>query len=228
MANFRTHISVAAAAGVGATSYGLYAGFWSLAQAPSLVLLAALGGIMPDIDADKSRSVRLIFTVLAIIAAFIALSFGRAHVSTAAALGLALGLYVGIRDVASVVFKWSTRHRANWHSVLAGVGIATATATLSYRFFGQNARLAWLDGAAMALGIVIHLVLDECYSIDLEGARLKRSFGTALKIFDHRRPLAGALMALAIAGLVPWLPPSPFAPTPPGCRVPSGSYHQSL
>ena len=90
MANFRTHISVAAGIGAAATSYGLYIGLWPLAHAPSLVLLTALGGVMPDIDADKSRSVRLIFTVLAIVAAFIALSIGRAYFSMAVVLCLSL------------------------------------------------------------------------------------------------------------------------------------------
>ena len=218
VANFRTHISVAAGIGAAATSYGLYIGLWPLAHAPSLVLLTALGGVMPDIDADKSRSVRLIFTVLAIVAAFIALSIGRAYLSMAVALCVALGLYVGIRDAVSVIFRLTTRHRASWHSLLASGGISAATAALSYHFFAQGPRLAWIDGGAMCLGMLIHLALDECFSIDLEGARLKRSFGTALKFFDYRRPVATTLMAGAVVALWPWLPPWPYASDMPAAR----------
>jgi hypothetical protein len=34
------------------------------------------------------------------------------------------------------------------------------------------------------MGYVMHLVLDEIYSVDLTGARVKRSFGTALKLIS--------------------------------------------
>lgn len=221
MANFRTHISVAAGIGAAATSYGLYIGLWPLAHAPSLVVLSALGGVMPDIDAYKSRSVRLIFTVLAVAAAFIALSIGRAYFSMAVVLCIALGLYVGIRDVVSLIFKFATRHRASWHSLLAAGGTSAATAALSYHFFAQSPRLAWIDGGALCLGMLIHLILDECFSIDLEGARLKRSFGTALKFFDYQRPVATTLMLGATVALWPWLPPSPYAPTATRAHCPT-------
>ena len=38
-----------------------------------------------------------------------------------------------------------------------------------------------MSGLFVSVGYVIHLVLDEIYSVDLTGARVKRSFGTALK-----------------------------------------------
>jgi hypothetical protein len=36
---------------------------------------------------------------------------------------------------------------------------------------------------------------------------LKRSFGTALKLGDSRRPLSNLLMLIALLVLVPWVPP---------------------
>ncbi|MGB7757464.1 MAG: metal-dependent hydrolase [Salinisphaera sp.] len=210
MANFTTHIGVAASAGAVIAASGLSAQLWPLTQAPAIVLLVALGGIMPDIDADKSHSTRLIFTVLAITAALAALALTQTSLSWLGATCLALGLYVGIRDVFAVVFRALTRHRASWHSLLAIAGVMFSTVTISFRCFGQPARLAWSDGLAVALGMLIHLLLDECFSIDLEGARLKRSFGTALKLFDYRRPYATALMASATMLIMPWMPRWPF------------------
>ena len=210
VANFTTHIGVAASAGAAIAASGLSAQIWPLTQAPAIVLLVALGGIMPDIDADKSRSARLIFTVLAITAALSALALARPSLSILGATCLALGLYVGIRDVVAVVFRALTRHRASWHSLLAVTAVLLSTTTVSYRCFGQPARLAWSHGMAMAAGMLIHLLLDECFSIDLEGARLKRSFGTALKLFDYRRPYATALMAGATLLVMAWTPHWPF------------------
>ncbi|MES1935720.1 hypothetical protein C27AD_05183 [Salinisphaera hydrothermalis C27AD] len=210
LANFTTHIGVAASVGTAFAASGLSAGVWSLSQTPALVVLVALGGIMPDIDADKSHSTRLIFTVLAVTAALAALALARPILSALGATCLALALYVGIRDVVAVVFRALTRHRASWHSLLAVAAVTFSTVAISFRCFAQPARLAWSDGLAVALGMLIHLLLDECFSIDLEGARLKRSFGTALKLFDYRRPVATALMAGATLLVMPWMPRWPF------------------
>jgi hypothetical protein len=39
---------------------------------------------------------------------------------------------------------------------------------------------------AVVLGYVTHLVLDELYAVDLRRLRVKKSFGTALKMFSHK------------------------------------------
>lgn len=206
MANFSTHVSTAATAGVAFAGLGMSLNLWPLAQIPAMVLLVTLGGIMPDIDADKSRSVRVIFTVLAVVAAFAGFGVTQGMWPLPHVLALALALYVGVRDVVGLLFRMMTRHRASWHSLLAVAAVTLSTVTISFRCFGQPARLAWSHGFAMGSGMMVHLILDECFSIDLEGARLKRSFGTALKLFDYRRPVATALMSGATLLLLPWLP----------------------
>lgn len=210
MANFNVHLGTATAAGVALAGYGLAMDLWSIQQTPIMTGLAAFGGILPDIDADKSHSVRLIFTVLAIIAAFSTLAFTRPRLSLVAATCLALGAYVVIRDVLGLIFRALTQHRASWHSLLATAMVACTTVAISFHCFAQSACLAWWQGLAIAGGMLIHLLLDECFSIDLEGARLKRSFGTAFKLCDHRRPFATFLMLGATLLAAPWVPAWPF------------------
>jgi hypothetical protein len=67
--------------------------------------------------------------------------------------------------------------------------------------------MAWAHGLALVAGTIIHLLLDEMYSVDLVGSRLKRSFGTAFKLFDYREPGNSVIMLMMAAGLAPWLPP---------------------
>ena len=55
-------------------------------------------------------------------------------------------------------------------------------------------------GLFVLIGFIIHLVLDEIYSVDVEGAVIKKSFGTALKLFDYHSWRASGLMAIALAG----------------------------
>ncbi len=35
----------------------------------------------------------------------------------------------------------------------------------------------------VTIGYIVHLVLDEIYSVDLKNRKIKKSFGTALKLF---------------------------------------------
>ena len=82
------------------------------------------------------------------------------------------------------------------------------TAVIFDRVLGEPATLAWLTGLFVLIGFIIHLVLDEIYSVDIEGAAIKKSFGTALKLFDYHSWRASALMGVALAGVVLVSPPA--------------------
>ena len=124
----------------------------------------------------------------------------------------------GVRFGVGAVFRRFTVHRGIWHSLLATGLCGLGVTALSYQWLAQEAWQAWSQGLALTFGGVIHLLLDEVYSVDLAGSRLKRSFGTALKFFDYRRPVATTLMAGAVVALWPWLPPWPYASDMPAAR----------
>ena len=46
-------------------------------------------------------------------------------------------------------------------------------------------------------GYIVHLLLDELFSVDLLNSRLKSSFGTALKIADFHNARTSLLMTAA-------------------------------
>lgn len=206
MADFRTHLGVAAAGGVVVVHGGWQAGLWELWQALPLLALVTLGGILPDIDADHSRAIRLIFNLLAVPAVVASALLLQSRLTLGALLLACGGVYIGVRYLAGSLFARFTVHRGLWHSLLAALLCGLSTTLLSHRLFRQPDELAWAHGVAVALGFVIHLLLDELYSVDLTGARIKRSFGTALKPFDWRSPGNSLVMLLAGANLLPWLP----------------------
>ena len=73
MANFKTHISVAAAVS-GTLAIGCLGG--GIASRNEVLLyftLGTIGGILPDVDADNSIPVRFLFSTLAIIFSFLAM-----------------------------------------------------------------------------------------------------------------------------------------------------------
>lgn len=207
MADFRTHLSVAAVGGALAAYSGWQVGLWSFVEAPPLAALVAFGGILPDIDADHSRAIRLLFTLFAVLAVIAGVLLLQSRLSPGELVAACGGLYVGVRYGAGALFKRFTVHRGIWHSLLAGGLCGLVVTALGYRLFEQGASQAWWQGLALFSGVVIHLLLDEMYSVDLTGARIKRSFGTALKLCDLREPGNSVVMLMAGATLIPWLPP---------------------
>ncbi len=194
MANFNTHLAVAAVAGGGFASLALGLGLATPPQVATLVLLVTIGGILPDIDLDYSTPTQLLFSAMGLIAAFLVLSLQAEHFSLFE-LWLAAGFsYAVIRYPAWEFFSRYTVHRGIFHSLLALLFFTFLSATLAYHLFDSSRELAWLAGIAVGLGYLVHLLLDELYSVDFIGKRLKRSFGTALKPLNRKDPKSSLLM----------------------------------
>lgn len=200
-------MAVAVGAGALLGLGGWHLDLWSLTQAMPIAALVGFGGILPDVDSDHSHAVRLVFNVTAVLAVVAGAFLLQAWLEAGPLLVACLGLYVGVRYVLSTVFKRFSVHRGIWHSLLAAGLCGLAATAVNYRLLEQDAWLAWAQGSALVAGCLIHLLLDELYSVDLRGGRIKRSFGSAFKLFDYARPFNSLLMALLMVGLLPWLPP---------------------
>ncbi|MCB1638818.1 MAG: hydrolase, partial [Thiothrix sp.] len=80
----------------------------------------------------------------------------------------------------------------------------------SYHLLNKPPIIAWLLGFFIFLNFILHLVLDEIYSVDFSNRRIKRSFGTALKLVDQRKPVKSTLLiflSLLIWFLTPEITP---------------------
>jgi hypothetical protein len=113
-------------------------------------------------------------------------------------------MYAAIRFGAAEFFKRYTVHRGMWHSLPA----CLACGLLAFVIVsGPDLAIRLFKAGAVSLGFFTHLVLDEFWSFQLRSGRLnvKKSFGTALKIFGHDRTanltMAGLLAALTFAAV---------------------------
>lgn len=61
--------------------------------------------------------------------------------------------------------------------------------------------MSWLFGLFLFFGSLIHLLLDEIYSVNVFGLKVKKSFGTAIKFFERQKIWQYALLYLMIAVL---------------------------
>ena len=111
-------------------------------------------------------------------------------------------------------------HRGIWHSILAGLLFWFLTAVIFHRLLGYHEGVAWLAGGFLFIGYLTHLILDEMYSVDVFDTRIKSSFGTAMKLYDAKRPAKSAAVALAAI--------LAFAVTPPAKPFVDGISSQQL
>jgi membrane-bound metal-dependent hydrolase YbcI (DUF457 family) len=194
MANFKTHLAVAAAcSGIMATGF-LEAGVAAPRDVGLYFVMGTLGGILPDIDADHSVPGRMMFSFFALAIAFLTL-FSRAGMYSIVELSILWAVtYVVVRYVIFLMFARLSVHRGVFHSLLAAAFFGFLTTSLAYHLFRLSTLGAWMTGLFVSVGYVIHLVLDEVYSVDLTGAHVKRSFGTALKLISSNVKTTGLLV----------------------------------
>jgi membrane-bound metal-dependent hydrolase YbcI (DUF457 family) len=182
MASFKGHVATSAGLGL---VYGSFA-FWQMRIALGPAILGAglttVGGLLPDLDSDKSVPKRTLFRLLGVGVALL----GLQHLlETSAPLGsgaaILAGIYLSVRYFLGYVFRQFTVHRGMFHSLPAML-IAGFAVYLLYARLPEGERL-FLSGGIM-LGFLSHLVLDEICAVDLQGARLRKPFGTAVKLYS--------------------------------------------
>ena len=196
MANFNVHLSVAATASSVVAVLGVNLNVVDVSHAPWLVFLGIIGGMLPDIDAVNSKPVRLLFNVLALLSATAVLSALKNYVASYQLLLFAAAIYWLTRYFVLASLARFTVHRGIFHSVLALLFFALLMVCISDYAFKQNAIYAWLNGFFLGFGFLVHLLLDEIYSVDLSNLRIKKSFGTALKLINYKNLPSSALMML--------------------------------
>ncbi len=180
MAGFKTHITTSSILGVGYTGVGLTLGM-PLDSALIAGGLCGIGGMLPDIDSDSGIPFRESTGFAAAIVPMLLLDrfeqLGLNHEQLVLATG---GLYLFVRfGVARLLAKY-TVHRGMFHS-LPAVAIFTG---VSFLLCGSSdLQLRYFKAGGVLLGVMSHLTLDEIYAVDWKRGRLKRSFGTALKLW---------------------------------------------
>lgn len=212
MANFSTHMLGAVGVGIVVSSVLVTTGLLPLSGLATGVGLVALGGIFPDVDSDHSDAIDLVFSTLAVGVAAPVMIAAVPSVGLLAALVLLAVTYAAVRYVVIVPFRWFTAHRGRFHSLPTAALLGAIVAITANRGLGLDPVGAWIHGALFVVGYLVHLGLDEIYSVDLGNRRIARSFGTALKLGDRHDLVGYGILYAAIAVCLAVAPPTrPFA-----------------
>ena len=207
MANFQTHITAGVLTSGLISTVAMAAAVVTPNDAIFLTIAGTLGSILPDIDLEGSKQSRTVFGGFGIFFAFIALFHYSQFLSIAELCVLWLGIFILVRYFIWKLFHEFTVHRGLFHSLLANLFFGVFGVVIFSNFLEKTDTVAWMGGALIFIGALTHLLLDELYSIDFAGNRVKRSFGTALKLFDYKKPASAMLMVGALVGLLYIAPP---------------------
>jgi hypothetical protein len=205
MAGFQTHITVSSLLGAGYAwwIHGQYDLPWPTAAVAGG--LCGIAGMMPDLDSDSGIPARETIGFAAAIVPM--LLFNRLqHLGLTMEQMILVGapIYLVIRFGVGAILKEFTVHRGMFHSIPAMFIAGLVTYLLSD---STTTTVRVLKAAAVSLGYLSHLVLDEIWSVEvtLAGSRLKSSSGTAVKFFGNRAPanvMCYGLLMLATFGVL--------------------------
>ena len=183
MAAFKQHVTFSSLLGVG------YAGALAATGVEWVhsVLaggLCGIAGMLPDLDSPSGRPVRELFGITAIaVPLLLTYRLRRSGIEPEQLVLFAAALYLLIRFGLSWVFKHLTVHRGMFHSIPAML-IAGEAVYLAHDCPEPYGRVTLAGG--IMLGFLSHLVLDEIYAVDMNGATLRfnKAAGSALKFFS--------------------------------------------
>jgi hypothetical protein len=201
MADFRTHLAVASTVSGVIAIGGMVAGVATPKEVVLFFCAGTIGGVLPDIDSDHTIPVQILFSFLSVALAFMSV-FSKADTYSVVELScLWILVHLFVRHVLYRIFAKFTVHRGIFHSQLAAIFFMCLSAAVAYHMFGVDTVGAWLIGCFVALGYMIHLLLDEIYSVDITGARIKKSFGTALKFASVEEFKTSVALGIATVAL---------------------------
>lgn len=183
VAGFHTHIAVSTAVGVGYACWGGAQYELSVSTCALAGGLCSIAGIMPDLDSDSGIPARETISLAAAIVPmllfqrFQALGIGIEHMVL-----LGAPIYLVIRFGLGSVLKSVSVHRGMFHSIPAAI----IAGLIGYLICDSGVHLVrYYKAFAVTLGYMTHLLLDEIWSLEFGAGlpRVKKSFGTALKLF---------------------------------------------
>lgn len=194
MAGYSTHLTCSSAAGI-AIGFGAHCfGSAPFADSCLAAVLCSIGGILPDIDSKTSISFQRCLSIVAGFSALMLVSRLRDFPMTPeSVVVIGGGAFVFTYTVIGTLIKRFTRHRGMCHSI----PMALLASEIIYILSSGEEAERLFKASAMFMGVMVHLLLDEFYSVQIGGQNnssdnskskktvyIKKSFGTAIKMID--------------------------------------------
>jgi hypothetical protein len=222
VAAFKQHITFSSLLGVG---YAAALGSSGVEWVHSILAGALCGfaGMLPDLDSPSGRPAREVFGFTAIaVPLLLARRLLRTGMASEEVVLVGAALYLLIRFGMAWLFRHLTVHRGMFHSIPAAL-IAGEIVFLAHDSTIPYGRLTLAGG--IMLGFLSHLILDEIWSVDMNGMtlRLNKAAGSAMKFFS--KSLAATIGTWLLLGVLTYfvgVDCGYFQPPPVQLHLPAG------
>ena len=198
MATFEQHVNVAVIA-TGVLIVPLHSsGILDVSQSIAVLGLGLIGGLLPDLDSDNSKPIQIVFKILSIFLPLLILLAIPVELSI---LKMIIAWVVASLVLHLTVFKLFlslTVHRGIFHTIPMGILFGQLTTAMFYYVIGSDLTFSTIAGIFITFGFFIHLLLDEFISLNALGLRMKKSFGTAFKLYYKHNILGTAILYLLV------------------------------
>jgi len=202
MANFEQHVNVAVIA-TGVLIVPLNAsGLLNVEHSFIALCLGLIGGVLPDLDSDNSKPIQIAFKIISIFVPLLLLiSLANKHFPILHMIAIWLASSLLLRFTLLKFFVTITKHRGIFHSIPMGIVFAQITAIISFYIFHFDKVLSTVLAFFLFFGFIIHLLLDELVSLNALGIKVKKSFGTACKLYTKDNLFGTFILYVLIIGL---------------------------
>ncbi|MEA2098714.1 MAG: metal-dependent hydrolase [Campylobacterota bacterium] len=193
MASFEQHVNGAVVA-TGVAIVPLYsASLLDVHQSLIVLALGIVGGVLPDLDSDNSKPLQIVFKIFSIFLPLIFLLALFENESLVKLIGYWVLASILLHLTIFKLFTMLTVHRGVIHSIPMGIVFGQITIYIFFYSLNYDLIFSTLAGIFLSFGFMVHLLLDELVSLNALGLRMKKSFGTAFKLYD-RDNLLGTLI----------------------------------
>ena len=189
MASFEQHLIVTKVV-IGITLVPISAsGLLGLEESFIALCIGVIGGLLPDSDSSSSTPIQILFKLVSIFFPLAVLILLADNIPLLYMLGIWLASSIVLSYLVFGIFFKMVVHRGVVHTIPMGVLTGQLTMALSYYIFDLSITESTIFGYFMIFGFLLHLILDEIASLNLLGAKFKKSLGTALKLYDSRNKI---------------------------------------
>lgn len=201
MATFEQHVNIAVIV-TGITIAPIYAsGVISTSEAFILLTLGLIGGILPDLDSDTSKAVQIAFKIMSTFLPLLLLLSTSETLPLVDMIVIWLISGVILQIIFTKLFLNFTTHRGIFHTIPMGILFGLLIISLFENYLAYNLYFSTLAGIFLFLGFNIHLLLDEFISLNAFGMKVKKSLGTAFKLYDKNNIVGTIILYILTAVL---------------------------
>ena len=184
MASFEQHVNVAVvASGLFIIPINLV-GIFDTTSSIIALSMGLIGGVFADLDSDNSKPINIIFKILSIFFPLLILIFLEIKMPLLYILVAWLSSTLLFHFAVFKLFTLITKHRGIFHSIPMALFMGSLITYIFLYFLHFSQQNSLLFGMFFIFGFLIHLILDEIFSINALGFEIKNSFGSAFKFYD--------------------------------------------